>query len=227
MLVCEDDRLTLDLLCENLNADRFETLAADDAATALRLARSHRPDLLLLDLRLPDGSGLDLLRTIREADDAADRLDPLLPIILFSGCSSQLDRLRCLESGADDFLSKPVPYTELVARIQNILRRCNRRPEERLHVGDLVIDKASRQVTVAGHVIALNRKEFLILCVLAEEPHRIFTKTELLMRVWGHDSGSHSRTLESHVSRLRHKLDPEERRFVCNTWGVGYRLLEQ
>lgn len=227
LLICEDDRTTLDLLCENLAADRFNTLAAADGETALRLTRSHRPDLLLLDLGLPDISGLDLLRTIRDGTDPEGRLDPALPVILFSGCSSQLDRLRCLESGADDFVVKPVPYGELLARIRNLLRRCHRRSDERLHVGQLTIDRTSRQVMLAGRGIELNRKEFLILCVLAEDPFRIFTKPELLSRVWGHDSSDHSRTLESHISRLRRKLDPEDRSFIFNAWGVGYRLLEQ
>lgn len=226
LLICEDDQLTLDLLSENLTADRFLTLEAADAETALRLARAHRPDLLLLDLNLPDASGLDLLRTIRDESDLDSRLDTSLPIIVFSGSDSQMDRLRCLESGADDYLAKPVPYTELLARIRNLLRRCSRRPQERLHVGDLFIDRVSRQVMLGSEEICLNRKEFRILCVLAEEPHRIFTKPELLLRVWGHDSSEHSRTLESHISRLRQKLDPDDRRFIHNTWGVGYRLLE-
>lgn len=227
VLVCEDDRLTRDLLCENLTADRFEALAAPDAETALRLARSHRPDLLLLDFGLPDASGLDLLRTIRDVDGPDTRLDSSLPVILFSGCSSQLDRLRCLESGADDFLLKPVPYTELLARMRNLLKRCRRKPGERLHVGELVIDRTTRQVLLAGREVYLNRKEFMILCVLAEDPYRIFTKPELLSRVWGHASSAHSRTLESHISRLRGKLEAKERGLIVNAWGVGYRLIEQ
>lgn len=226
VLVCEDDRPTLDLLCSQLDADRFNALPAHDAETALRLARSHRPDVLLLDLALPDMSGLDLLRLVREAEDSDERLDASLPIIFLSGSGSGADRLRCLESGADDFLRKPVPYRELLARIKNLLRRARRRPEEKMCFDELVIDTGSREVTVAGRTVDLSRKEYLLLCVLAEDPYRIFTKAELLLRVWGHSSTDHSRTLESHISRLRRKLDPEHGRYVYNAWGVGYRLLE-
>ena len=223
LVVCEDDELTLESLCDNLAADQYRVLPAPAAGDALRLAAHHRPDLMLLDLGLPDASGLDVLRTIR---DQRGPYDPQLPIILLSGYGSEQDRIRCLESGADDFLVKPYPYQELLARIRSVMRRCRRQPDERLRVGGLVIDLATRQVTVDGHEVDLNRKEYRMLCIMAEQPERIFTKDELLYRIWGHDSRDHSRTLESHASRLRRKLDPVDRRYVINAWGVGYRLVE-
>lgn len=224
LLVCEDDELTLAMLCDNLAADQYRVLPAPAAADALRIAGHQRPDLMLLDLGLPDASGLDVLRAIRNEEGSSD---PFMPIILFSGLGSEQDRIRCLESGADDFIVKPFPYPELLARIRAVMRRCRRQPGESLRVGGLVVDRVTRQVTVDGQEIDLNRKEYRMLCILAEQPERIFTKDELLFRIWGHDSRDHSRTLESHASRLRRKLDPVDRRFVINAWGVGYKLVEE
>lgn len=226
VIVCEDDEATRDLLSQNLIADRFQVLAAPTASAALDLTRSHRPDLLLLDLVLPDLSGLEVLRIIRDRELDADNTDPALAIILLSGFSSEQDRIRCLESGADHFLPKPVSYPELLAHVRTAMRRNRRSSRDQLRIRGLVIDRLTRHVTVDGRPVMLSRKEFQMLCVLAEQPQRIVPKEELLYRVWGHESLHHSRTLESHVSRLRCKLDPEQRRFVINTWGVGYKLCE-
>src|SRR5690606_27556384 len=113
---------------------------------------------------------------------------------------------------------------ELLARIRTVLRRSRRGSRERISVGRLVIDRVSRRVTVDGREVRMNRKEYRLLYILASEPDRVFTKEELLSLVWGHDSLVHSRTLESHASRLRRKLDPEGSRYVINDWGVGYKL---
>jgi DNA-binding response OmpR family regulator len=226
VIVCEDDPTTRDLLRQNLVADRFQVYTASTATTALELTRSYRPDLLLLDLVLPDHSGLEVLRTIREREMASDSNDPILPVILVSGASSEQDRIRCLDSGADHFLPKPVSYPELLAHIRTAMRRNQRTAREQVRIRGLVIDRLRRRVTVDERPVALSRKEFEMLCVLAEQPERIVPKEELHLRVWGHESLRHSRTLETHVSRLRCKLDPEQRRFVINAWGVGYKLCE-
>lgn len=223
LVVCEDDEPTLAMLCDNLVADQYRVLPAPAAKDALRLAARHRPDLMLLDLGLPDASGLEVLRAIRNQRGACD---PLLPVILFSGYGSEQDRVRCLDSGADDFIVKPFPYPELLARIRSVMRRCRRQPSERIRVDTLVVDRATRRVTVDGRDVTLSRKEYRMLCILAEQPERVFTKDELIALIWGHTSLEHSRTLESHASRLRRKLDPVERRFVINAWGVGYKLIE-
>src|ERR1700750_2191312 len=122
IVVCEDDDATLDLLCDHLTADRFEVLPAPGAADALRLCRYNHPDLLLLDLALPDASGLDVLRTIREADGIDSRFDPRLPVIVLTGRSGDTDRVRGLDSGADDYVVKPFRCPELRARIGGVLR---------------------------------------------------------------------------------------------------------
>ncbi len=226
LVVCEDDEATLDLLCEHLSADRFGVMPAPSASDALRLCRYHHPDLLLLDLNLPDASGLDVLREIRDADGIDSRFDPRLPVIVLSGRSGDTDRVRGLESGADDYLAKPFVFSELRARIGAVLRRHAYPKEGPSRVGDLVIDPIRRRVTVGERPVALSNKEFSLLRVLASDPTRVFAKEELLAAVWAYRGPSKTRTLDSHASRLRRKLDPENGRFVVNCWGIGYRLID-
>ena len=226
VVVCEDDAPTLELLCDHLEADRYHALAAPSAADALRFCHYNGPDLLLLDLRLPDASGLDVLREIRCSEGATGRYDPLLPVIVLSGRGSPADRLRGLSEGADDYVVKPFEASEVTARIGAILRRRDGRRLGPRQVGELFVDTATREVSVAGRPVRLASKEFALLCALAAEPKRVFTKQELLRDVWGFRSLGNTRTLDSHASRLRRKLDPEHGRFVINVWGVGYRLVE-
>ncbi len=226
LVVCEDDPPTLDLLCDHLLADRFEALAAPSAQDALRLCHYNDPDLLLLDLRLPDASGLDVLREIRASAGPTGRFDPVLPVIVLSGRSSDVDRVRGLTEGADDYVVKPFHYQEVAARIRAVLRRRDSRREGPRRIGDLFIDPSRREVRVGDREVALANKEFTLLRALATDPHRVFTKEELLRDVWGFRAMGRTRTLDSHASRLRRKLDPETGRYVVNCWGVGYRLLD-
>lgn len=225
VVVCEDDRLTREMLCENLAADRFEPLPAGDAAEALRRCRFDTPDAMLLDLNLPDAPGLDVLREIRSAEGPAPVFDPALPIVVLSGRASEGERVRGLNEGADDYLIKPFHYPELLIRLRNLLERRSRARQGPSRIGLLSIDVATRQVRVADRPIALCNKEFELLRALAREPQRVFTKEELLHDVWGYQSLGRTRTLDSHASRLRRKLDGEGGRFVINCWGVGQRYL--
>jgi len=226
VVVCEDDAATLELLCDHLAADRFGALPAPTASDALRLCRYKQPDLLLLDLALPDASGLDVLRQIREADGADARFDPRLPVIVLTGRGADAERVRGLEFGADDYLVKPFHYPELRARINAVLRRRSGRQEGPRRVGELVVDPARRRVWVEGRDVSLSNKEFSLLRVLASDPVRVFSKKELLEDVWGYRTPAQTRTLDSHASRLRRKLDPEHSRYVINCWGFGYRLID-
>jgi len=226
LVVCEDDAPTLDLLCDHLHADRFEALPAPSASDALRLCHYNDPDLLLLDLRLPDASGLDVLREIRASAGPTGRFDPGLPIIVLSGRASEVDRIRGLEEGADDYVVKPFHYQEVAARSRSVLRRRDSRREGPRRIGDLFIDPGRREVRVGDREVRLANKEFSLLRALAADPHRVFRKEDLLRDVWGFRSMGRTRTLDSHASRLRRKLDPDNGRFVVNCWGVGYRLLE-
>src|SRR3954452_17727857 len=224
--VCEDDAAPLELLCDNLTADGFTALPAADASDALRLCSYNQPDLLLLDLGLPDAAGLDVLREIRSADGVSARFDPHLPVVVLSGRGSADDRVRGLEAGADDYLVKPFHYPELKARVAAVLRRRAPSREGPCRVGEIVVDPARRQVRVAGDPVELSNKEFALLRALAADPTRVFSKEELLRDVWGYRSLGRTRTLDSHASRLRRKLDPENGRFVVNCWGAGYRLMD-
>jgi DNA-binding response OmpR family regulator len=226
VVVCEDDPATLELLCDHLSADRYAALPAPTASDALRLCHFKAPDLLLLDLRLPDVSGLEVLRQIRAADGVTGRFDPLLPVIVLSGRTSEADRVRGFHEGADDYVSKPFSYVELSARLRAVLRRRGDRREGPVRVGEIEVDPARREVRVDGRPVRLANKEFELLRALAAEPQRVFTKEELLRDVWGFRSMGRTRTLDSHASRLRRKLDPEHGRFVRNCWGVGYRLID-
>jgi DNA-binding response OmpR family regulator len=226
VVVCEDDEATLELLCDHLTADRYRALAAPSASDALRLCHYKQPDLLLLDLRLPDASGLDVLREIRATDGSNGRFDPGLPVVVISGRSSPTDRVRGLNEGADDYVVKPFAIEELIARLRAVLRRRAQRREGPRRIGDLFVDPSTREVKVAGRRVELANKEFALLRALAAEPTRVFSKEELLRDVWGFRSMGRTRTLDSHASRLRRKLDPEAGRFIVNCWGVGYRLIE-
>jgi DNA-binding response OmpR family regulator len=226
VVVCEDDNVTLELLCDHLAADRFSVMPAPSASDALRLCRYNHPDLLLLDLSLPDASGLDVLREIRHADGIDSRFDPRLPVVILTGRSADTDCIRGLESGADDYLVKPFKYPELRARIGAVLRRRSPRHEGPARVGDLIVDPARRRVMVGDRVVPLAKKEFGLLRMLASDPTRVFTKEELLTSIWAYKGPHKTRTLDSHASRLRRKLDPEKGRFVINCWGIGYRLID-
>lgn len=225
VVVCEDDPPTLELLCDHLRADRFEVVAAPNAADALRHCQYRSPDLLLLDLGLPDASGLDVLREIRGAERTTGRYDAGLAVVILSGRSGEVDRVRGLEEGADDYVVKPFHFAELSARLRSVLRRRSEQRQGSIRVGDLLIDSSRREVRVDGEPVTLANKEYELLLTLASEPRRVFTKSELLRDVWNFQTMGRTRTLDSHASRLRRKLDPDGGRFVVNVWGVGYRLL--
>ncbi len=227
ILVVEDDDATRTYLADNLAADGYALLTAANARDGWRLLDAKYPDLVMVDVGLPDGSGLDLVRRLRQADGVASRVDPATPVLVLSGRRGELDRLRGFERGADDYVCKPFSYGELRARIAVLLRRAQRRPAMgRMRVGTLEIDPSSRAVSVRGERVELAQKEFALLRALAAEPTRVFTKEELLRGVWGFRSMGATRTLDSHACRLRQKLGAHGDRFVVNVWGVGYRLVD-
>ncbi len=226
LLLVEDDPVLGTFLADNLAADGYELTVAETVRDGLRELQYKQPDLAIVDLALPDGSGLELIARVREADGLS-RLDPSLPVLVLSGRAGELDRVRAFERGVDDFLGKPFSYAELRHRIAAVLRRAHsRRLGGRLRVGDLSLDPASREVRLRGRRIDLSAKEFALLRALAAEPTRVMTKAELLRDVWGYRSLGTTRTLDSHACRLRQKLGAEGDRFVVNVWGVGYRLVD-
>jgi DNA-binding response OmpR family regulator len=227
ILIVEDDAPTRTFLADNLTADGYDMLVAPTLRDALRTLEFHRVDLAIVDVGLPDGSGLELLRKVRESGGPSARFDARLPMIVLSGRAGETDRVRGFERGCDDFLPKPFSYGELRLRIAALLRRASERPSEgRLRVGELELDPVSREVRLRGVRVTLSAKEFALLRRLAGEPTRVFTKAELLRDVWGFRALGATRTLDSHACRLRQKLSVRGDRFVINVWGVGYRLVD-
>lgn len=227
VLVVEDDLPTQTFLADNLTADGYALRVAGTLRDALRTLEHHRVDLALVDLGLPDGSGLELLRTVRSAGASGTRVDSRLPLLVLSGAATATDRVRGLERGADDFVAKPFGYHELRLRVEALLRRSgDRHAAGRLRVGVLDVDPLAREVRVRGERVALAAKEFALCHRLASEPTRVWTKAELLRDVWGYRAPGATRTLDTHACRLRHKLAGHGDRFVICVWGVGYRLLD-
>jgi DNA-binding response OmpR family regulator len=226
VLVVDDEPLILEFLSENLRADDFSVITAGSGEEAIELLGASRPDVVLLDVVLPGMSGYDICRRLREGDAVSDPWDPDLPIIMLSAKAEHTDRVRGFHRGADDYITKPFHYPELLARIGAVLRRVARaRDAHELSHGDLVVNTLSREVTVGGMRVELSAKEFALLATLAGDPDRVFTKRELLQLVWDFRSPGRTRTLDSHASRLRQKLARHsDDIWIANVWGVGYRL---
>jgi len=220
LLLAEPEPTTRGYLERQLANDGFHVLQAAFGGEALALAERARPDLVLC-------SELDLCARLRKGEPGRTWNRGVPVIVLGPEGADAVDRIRAFHRGADDYLHRPVVYDELLARIRAVLRRTSPPAVEIVEVGDLTIDRLARVVAVRGEPVHLAGKEFELLSALADEPHRVFTKDELLRDVWGYRSFTRTRTLDSHVSRLRQKLDRgAEARFVVNVWGVGYKLVE-
>ena len=221
LLLVEDDAQLRTFLADNLTADGFEMLLAGTVHDGRRALELRAPAVAIVDVELPDGSGLSLIDEIR-------RDDPGQRILVLSGRTAELDRVRGLQHGADDYVVKPFSYPELLLRLRALLRRGAAREGNlrRLVVGPVEVDLATRRVRVRGKDVSLSAKEFALLRALAADPTRVFTKEELLRDVWGWSAAGTTRTLDSHACRLRGKLGEAGDVFVLNVWGVGYRLTD-
>ena len=219
VLVAELEPQTREYLGRQLRDDGFDVLGAARRSEALELVESARPDVVLL-------AELDLCLRLRRGEPGRT-WDRNVPVIVLAPTSDPVERVRALDRGADDVVGRPFAYEELLARIRALLRRSAPAAGDVLVAGDLVVDRPTRRVHVRDVSVLLSAKEFELVAKLASEPYRVFTKEELLREVWGYRALGRTRTLESHASRVRRKLNlSDDDRYIVNVWGVGYRLLD-
>jgi two-component system phosphate regulon response regulator PhoB len=222
ILVVEDEADVLDLLLINLRAAGFTVVAVEDGAQALVKARSESPSLIILDLMLPKMSGLEICKVLKS--EAATRN---IPVIMLTAKAEEVDKIVGLELGADDYVTKPFSPRELILRINRSLRRGkNDAPAvERLTVGELMLDHARHEVTVQKAPVELTATEFKLLALLMDRRGRVQGRDRLLNDVWGYESVIDTRTVDTHVRRLREKLGPLAA-YIETVRGVGYRIAE-
>jgi DNA-binding response OmpR family regulator len=223
VLVVEDESKIRDVLRSYLEHDGMSVLTTGSGAEAIQLARSANPDLILLDLRLPDIPGEEVAREIRAGST--------VPIIMLTAKTEATDRIRGLELGADDYVTKPFSPREVVLRVRAILRRTEQAQQAAATVsfgsGHLVIDDPRHQITVRGTPVDLTATEWGLLTTLATTPGRVFTRYELINRVRGYEFEGYERTIDTHIKNLRRKLEtaaPEAPAIIETVVGVGYRL---
>ncbi|MCP5517505.1 MAG: response regulator transcription factor [Verrucomicrobiales bacterium] len=223
ILVVDDEPDAVDLIAFNLKAAGFRVTAAPDGEVALKKARQESPDLIVLDLMLPEVDGLEVCKILRRDTATAG-----IPIVMLTARAEEVDRVLGLELGADDYITKPFSPRELVLRIKNLLRRRHGGEggdPDRLQIDELVIDVPRHLVTVAGRAVELTATEFRLLSVLAQRRGRVQSRDQLLRDVWDYDSLIDTRTVDTHIRRLREKLG-KAARFLDTVRGVGYRFAE-
>jgi two-component system alkaline phosphatase synthesis response regulator PhoP len=226
VLVVDDAPDIVRLVRDYLEHAGFSVLAAANGVDALRIARTERPDLIVLDLGLPGRDGLDVTRELRR-----DQAVSSVPIVMLTARADESDKLVGLELGADDYVTKPFSAKELVARVRAVLRRAQAAaaPAESVQVGDLAIDVPRMAVVLAGRAVELTATEFQILLVMARQPGRVFTRAQLLDAVRGEAFDAYERAIDAHIKNIRRKLEPDPAtpRHVLTVFGVGYRVAER
>ena len=226
ILVVEDNEALAAGLRNNLEFEGYQAIVAGDAASGLAAARAHAPDLIILDLMLPDADGFRVLGALRSAGVAT-------PVLVLTALGEEADKVRGFRLGADDYVTKPFGLAELMERVKALLRRTSGQPHgdgagtattERF--GDVAVDTASRTVTRGGQPVALTPKEFDLLVALLRRRGAVAGRFELLKEVWGHQTEVATRTVDIHVAELRRKLedDPSSPRHILTVWKAGYRL---
>lgn len=222
ILVVDDDVKTVELIKLYLNRDGYKVLVAYDGVEALRLARESHPDLIVLDLMLPGCNGLEICKTLRNESD--------VPIIMLTARTTEDDKLVGLDLGADDYVTKPFSPKELASRVRAVLRRL---PDELQHGpaeikrGELVLNFPRREAFLAGRPLALTSTEFNLLAVLARKPQRVFSRADLITKIFGYDFEGFDRTIDVHILNLRRKLEPDPGHptYIKTAYGAGYKFV--
>ena len=225
ILVVDDEQKIVQLVRDYLERAGFRVLTAANGKAALSLAHSERPDLIVLDLGLPEMDGLDVTRALRKASN--------VPILMLTARSEETDKLIGLELGADDYITKPFSPKELVARVRVVFRRMEMYTDantEMIQAADLTLDVPRMRVTAVGRTVeGLTPTEFELLAAMARHPGRIFTRAQLLDAVHGVAFESYERAIDAHIKNIRHKIEPipGEPRYILTVYGVGYRFADQ
>ena len=221
ILVVDDEATIRDVVVRYLQRDGFETLEAADGHRSRQLLEEHSPSLVVLDLMLPDMDGLALCRWIRGRRST-------LPVIMLTARGEEAYRIVGLELGADDYVTKPFSPRELAARVRTVLRRSAQEADgpEQIELGRLVLDASAREVRKDGRPLKLTAKEFDLIWFLARHPGKVFSRDQLMSRVWGYAAAFDTGTVTVHIRRLREKIedDPSHPRQLETVWGVGYRF---
>ncbi len=227
ILLVEDEQDIAELVTLHLGDLCDEIVVASDGHAGMRLATSDHWSLIILDLRLPGPNGLEICRAIRR-----DR--PYQPVLMLTSMSAELDRVLGLETGADDYLTKPFSVLELVARVRAIFRRVDNMQQQSTDVeaetvvntGNMTIDPARREVILDGRMVDLTAREFDLLDYFARHPGRVFRRSDLLDKVWGYGHEGYEHTVNSHINRLRAKIEdnPSKPEIIVTVWGVGYKF---
>jgi DNA-binding response OmpR family regulator len=220
VLVVDDEPIVREVVVRYLQREGYATLEAGHGDRARELVERHHLDLVVLDVMLPGTDGLELCRWIRSRSK--------LPVIMLTARGEEADRIVGLELGADDYVTKPFSPRELAARVRTVLRRAAppERSREQLAFGEIELDAGSREARKAGTELRLTAKEFDLLWFLASHPRRVFSRDQLMSRVWGYAAALDTGTVTVHVRRLREKIedDPSQPRYLQTVWGIGYRL---
>ncbi|MDP2931703.1 MAG: response regulator transcription factor [Chloroflexota bacterium] len=224
ILIVEDDRNLLDTLKYNLRKEGYDVVTAADGAQALDMARKEKPDLIILDIMLPKVSGFEVCRILRK--------EMIVPILMLTAKAEETDKIVGLEIGADDYMTKPFSLRELLARVRAMLRRAKMvetqlGPEEALlKVGDVEVDIARHQASKGAATLGLTPKEFDLLAFLVKNKGFVFSRDQLLEKVWGYDFAGETRTVDVHIRWLREKIEdnPNEPKLLVTVRGVGYKL---
>lgn len=218
VLLVEDDPVLCETLQYNLQRERLQVFATDNAEDALQLFHQHQPHLIILDVMLPSRSGFDLCRMIRQHSQT--------PILFLTARAAEEDKIRGFELGADDYIVKPFSVAELLARIRSILRRAQPKVPSRIQFGSVEIDLDAKRVYRDGEELAMTPKEYALLLLLATHPGKVFTRDQILDHVWGLGTYVNPRTVDVHVRWLRAKLepDPQNPRYIQTVRGSGYRF---
>jgi two-component system alkaline phosphatase synthesis response regulator PhoP len=227
ILIVEDNKDLQNLLKINLSDQGYDIYTAQDGIAALDMYHNHHPDLIILDIMLPKMDGLDVCKSIRKENRS-------VPILMLTAKTEEVDKVLGLEIGADDYMTKPFSIRELLARVKAVFRRLNvnnngnENEIKILEFDDLILDTSKRKVTLSGDTIELTSKEYDLLLLFFSNPGKAYSREELLNKVWGYSYEGYSHTVNSHINRLRSKIedDASDPHYIRTVWGVGYRFVD-